>query len=65
LSKTKRPVFSSLIVAICVVLCYTTALRLFTFSDHALSFQRFTCHHCLQMQGLMVRVLREIDFLLN
>jgi len=43
LSKTKFPVFSSLIVAIGVVLCYTTVLRLFTFSDHALDFQRFTC----------------------
>jgi len=44
-----------IIVAVGVVLCYTTVLRLFTFSDLALAFQRFTCYHCLQMQGLMMR----------
>jgi len=32
-----------------------TVLRLFTFSDLALAFQRFTCKHCLQMYGLMMR----------
>jgi len=36
-------------VAIDVVLCYTTVLRLFAFSDHALAFQCCTWQHCLQM----------------
>jgi len=35
--------FPILIVAVGVVVCYTTVLRLFTFSDRALAFQRFTC----------------------
>jgi len=37
---TKFPV---LIVAGGIVPCYTTILRLFTFSNLALAFQRFTC----------------------
>jgi len=35
--------FPVLFVALGVVVCYTTVLRLFTFSDLALAFQRFTC----------------------